>query len=88
MAAKEEKALDDLFEETLKDILYAENKILKALPKMAKAAQSEELKAAFDKHLKETAALLVTGSVVMLLGSTAPCLVSKPTGVFWLSEPI
>jgi ferritin-like metal-binding protein YciE len=53
MAAKE-KALDDLFEETLKDILYAENKILKALPKMAKAAQSEELKAAFEKHLKET----------------------------------
>jgi ferritin-like metal-binding protein YciE len=53
MAAKE-KALDDLFEETLKDIFYAENKILKALPKMAKAAQSEELKAAFEKHLKET----------------------------------
>jgi ferritin-like metal-binding protein YciE len=52
MAAKE-KALDDLFEDTLKDI-YAENKILKALPKMAKAAQSEELKAAFEKHLKET----------------------------------
>ena len=53
MAAKE-KALDDLFEETLKDIFYAENKILKALPKMAKAAHSEELKAAFEKHLKET----------------------------------
>jgi ferritin-like metal-binding protein YciE len=53
MAAKE-KALDDLFEETLKDIFYAENKILKALPKMAKAAQSEELKAAFENHLKET----------------------------------
>jgi ferritin-like metal-binding protein YciE len=53
MAAKE-KALDDLFDETLKDIFYAENKILKALPKMAKAAQSEELKAAFEKHLKET----------------------------------
>ena len=34
--------LDDLFEDTLKDINYAENKILKALPKMAKAAQSEE----------------------------------------------
>ena len=53
MAAKE-KALDDLFEENLKDIFYAENKILKALPKMAKAAHSEELKAAFEKHLKET----------------------------------
>jgi ferritin-like metal-binding protein YciE len=54
MAAKKEKTLDDLFEDTLKDIFYAENKILKALPKMAKAAQSDELKAAFQKHAKET----------------------------------
>jgi ferritin-like metal-binding protein YciE len=53
MAAKE-KMLGDLFEDTLKDIYYAENKILKALPKMAKAAQSGELKAAFEKHRKET----------------------------------
>lgn len=53
MAAKE-KTLEDLFEDTLKDIYYAENKILKALPKMAKAAQSEELKDAFEKHLKQT----------------------------------
>ena len=52
--AKKEKTLDDLFEDTLKDIYYAENKILKALPKMAKAAQSGALKAAFQKHLKET----------------------------------
>jgi ferritin-like metal-binding protein YciE len=54
MTAKNHKTLNDLFEETLRDILYAENKILKALPKMAKAAHSDELKAAFDKHLKET----------------------------------
>jgi ferritin-like metal-binding protein YciE len=54
MAAKQQKTLDDLFEETLKDIFYAENKILKALPKMAKAAHSEELKAAFEKHQEET----------------------------------
>jgi ferritin-like metal-binding protein YciE len=53
MAAKQ-KNLEDLFEDTLKDIFYAENKILKALPKMAKAAHSEELKAAFQKHLRET----------------------------------
>ena len=46
--------MDDLFEDTLKDIFYAENKILKALPKMAKAAHSDELKAAFEKHLRET----------------------------------
>ena len=52
--ATKEKTLDDLFTDTLKDIYYAENKILKALPKMAKAAQSDELKAAFQKHFKQT----------------------------------
>ena len=52
--AKNAKTLNDLFEDTLKDIFYAENKILKALPKMAKAAHSEELTRAFQKHLKET----------------------------------
>ena len=35
----QEKSLDDLFLDTLKDIYYAEKQILKALPKMAKAAQ-------------------------------------------------
>jgi Uncharacterized protein conserved in bacteria len=49
-----EKTLDDLFHETLKDIYYAERKILKALPKMKRAAQSEQLKAAFEKHREET----------------------------------
>ena len=39
--AKKAKKLEDLFHETLKDIYYAENKILKTLPKMAKAAQSK-----------------------------------------------
>ena len=38
--AKEAKTLDDLFHDTLKDIYYAEKKILATLPKMAKAAQS------------------------------------------------
>jgi ferritin-like metal-binding protein YciE len=52
--AKEPKKLDDLFHDTLKDIYFAEKKILATLPKMAKAAQSEELKAAFEKHLTET----------------------------------
>jgi ferritin-like metal-binding protein YciE len=52
--AKKEKMLEDLFHETLKDIYYAEKKILTALPKMAKVAQSEELKAAFMKHEGET----------------------------------
>ncbi|WP_367249157.1 ferritin-like domain-containing protein, partial [Pseudomonas sp. SB113] len=49
-----EKTLDDLFHDTLKDIYYAEKKILKALPKMARAAQSDDLKAAFEKHKNET----------------------------------
>jgi ferritin-like metal-binding protein YciE len=48
------KTLRDLFHNTLKDIYFAEKKILGALPKMAKAAQSEELKAAFEKHETET----------------------------------
>jgi len=48
------KTLDDLFHDTLKDIYFAEKKILVALPKMAKAAQSEELRAAFEKHQAET----------------------------------
>jgi len=46
--------LDELFVETLKDIYYAEKKLATALPKMAKAAQSEELAAAFEKHAEET----------------------------------
>jgi ferritin-like metal-binding protein YciE len=52
--AKESKKLDELFHDTLKDIYFAEKKILSTLPKMAKAAQSEELKAAFEKHYTET----------------------------------
>ena len=52
--AKEPKKLEDLFHDTLKDIYFAEKKILTALPKMAKAAQSDELRAAFEKHHAET----------------------------------
>jgi ferritin-like metal-binding protein YciE len=52
--AKKIKQLDDLFHEALKDIYFAEKKILTALPKMAKAVQNEELKAAFEKHETET----------------------------------
>jgi ferritin-like metal-binding protein YciE len=49
-----EKHLQELFHDTLKDIYFAEKKILSALPKMAKAAQSKDLKAAFQKHETET----------------------------------
>jgi ferritin-like metal-binding protein YciE len=52
--AKEPKKLDELFHDTLKDIYFAEKKILTTLPKMTKAAQAEDLKAAFEKHRAET----------------------------------
>ncbi len=53
MSAKD-KNLNDLFLDTLKDIYYAEKQILRALPKMAKAAHSDQLRAAFEKHHGET----------------------------------
>ncbi len=49
-----QKMLEDLFLDTLKDIYYAERKIVRALPKMMKAAQSEELRTALDTHRQET----------------------------------
>ena len=52
--AKKPKLLSDLFHDTLKDVYFAEKKILTSLPKMAKAAQSKDLKAAFVKHERET----------------------------------
>ena len=49
-----DKDLNALFLDTLKDIYYAEKQIYKSLPKMAKAANSDKLKAAFEKHHDET----------------------------------
>jgi ferritin-like metal-binding protein YciE len=49
-----EKDLNALFLDTLKDIYYAEKQIYKSLPKMAKAAQSDQLRSAFEKHHDET----------------------------------
>src|SRR6267154_913475 len=49
-----EKDLNALFLDTLKDIYYAEKQIYKSLPKMAKAAASDELRTAFEKHYDET----------------------------------
>ncbi|WP_027163565.1 DUF892 family protein [Mesorhizobium sp. WSM1293] len=48
------KGLEDLFYEALKDLYYAERKILSALKKMARGAESQELTAAFEKHRDET----------------------------------
>jgi ferritin-like metal-binding protein YciE len=52
--AKREKTLTDLFHDTLKDVYFAEKKIVSTLPKMAKAATSPDLKKAFEKHKIET----------------------------------
>jgi ferritin-like metal-binding protein YciE len=49
-----EMTLADLFHDTLKDIYFAERQILKALPKMARAAGSEKLRQGFLKHKEET----------------------------------
>jgi len=48
------ETLHDAFEEELKDVLSAEKQLLKALPKMAKAATHEDLKAGFEEHLEQT----------------------------------
>ena len=52
--SKSPKQLKDLFHDTLKDIYFAEKKIVATLPKMAKAASSPDLKNAFEKHKIET----------------------------------
>ena len=46
--------LEELLVDELKDLYSAENQIVKALPKMAKAASAPELKRAFERHLEET----------------------------------
>jgi ferritin-like metal-binding protein YciE len=52
--SKDIATMDDLFVHTLQDIYYAENQILKALPKMIDKASSPQLKQAFQSHLNET----------------------------------
>ena len=52
--AKQPKQLEDLFHNALKDTYFAEKKILTTLPKLARAAESEDLKAVFEKHRAET----------------------------------
>ena len=54
--ARQPRTLEELFLANLKDMYFAEKRILAALPKMAKAAQSEELKVALEKHRGETEA--------------------------------
>ena len=65
------ETLEDLFHETLRDIYYAEKKLLKALPKMAKKATSPQLAAAFELHAEETQTQLERlDSVFEMIGKT------------------
>lgn len=66
------KPLDELFHDMLKDVYYAEKQILKALPKMAKAAKSPELKKAFELHKTETQEQVERLSQVFELIGKAP----------------
>lgn len=52
--SKDIKTMDDLFVHTLRDIYYAENQIVKALPEMIDKASDADLKMGFEKHLQET----------------------------------
>ena len=52
--SKDIQSMDDLLLHGLQDMYYAENQIVKALPKMATAASHDELQAALGEHLKET----------------------------------
>lgn len=49
-----EKTLDNLFYDTLRDMYYAEKHIIKTLPKLQEAAVTDDLKGAFETHLAET----------------------------------
>ena len=68
------KSLKDLYVEELRDLYSAENQLVKALPKMAKAATAENLKKAFTDHLEET-----KGQVARLV-QIFEKLGEKPTG--------
>ena len=49
-----DEGLKELYIEELKDLYSAENQLVKVLPKMAKAATSEDLRAGFEEHLEQT----------------------------------
>jgi ferritin-like metal-binding protein YciE len=70
--ATETKTLHDMFIDMLKDVYYAERQILKALPKMAKAATSAELKEAFAHHRTETEGQVERLTEVFEIAGKAP----------------
>src|SRR5438477_720499 len=67
-----EKKLDDLLHEEIQNLYDAEKQIVRALPKMAKAAASDELREAFENHLEETKEQVIRlEKVFQGLGQTA-----------------
>ena len=66
------KTLEDLFHDTLKDVYYAEQQILKKLPELAEAASSKELRAAFEHHFQETEGQVARLEQVFALLGTTP----------------
>jgi len=69
---KTDKSLHDLFMTELADVYHAEKQLVKALPKMAKAAKAEELKEALELHLKETEGHVKTVELVFAEFDTKP----------------
>jgi len=68
------KSIEDLLHHEIKDLFSAENQLVKALPKMAKAAMNPELKAGFEEHLEQTK------EHVARLEKIAAILKMKPSG--------
>jgi ferritin-like metal-binding protein YciE len=84
------KNMDDLFVHTLRDIYYAENQILKALPEMIKKATNRELTSGLKKHLQETENHVARLEQVFKLHGTEPRGVDCPAidGIIDESEDI
>jgi Mn-containing catalase len=75
--AGEPEMVEELLVEELRDLLHAEGQLLKALPKMARAAKSDALKSAFTNHLEETKGhverLKVCFDLLGVAAETKPC---------------
>src|SRR5215203_3169829 len=70
--SKDIKTMDDLFVHTLRDIYYAENQIVKALPEMIEKASDPQLKQGFQTHLRETEGQVKRLEQVFRLHGTEP----------------
>jgi ferritin-like metal-binding protein YciE len=76
--SKDIKSMDDLFVHQLKDIYYAEKRIVKSLPKMIDKATAPDLKKGFEKHLSETENHVKRLEQVFKMHGTEPDAVTCP----------